>query len=1142
MSHELVSATHKFAITAAASSSSNSSLSKLSSSAAVIVVMSRGTDGRPEQGAAKRMRVELDDDTPNATARSWMHPDAPAPAAAASSLAFSGSAPARPAPPPQAAAVADSSTPALPEGVCPMMLQPVTTLALVCRFLDSRALLAATQTSRWLSAAATHPLTFQHGVSIRVEGMRGVAVSGPAARFSSVSTLQRALPSKLLNNFRIFALTAPGDRIRIAKPKECTLINLVRVMRGQRVELDANGNTITSSSSNNNGGSGGLQVHALTLHADYPYESEWKKANLSIAAGPTVSASSSSASSSSSVDLFAPRFLFGDGSMAAAPAPAAAAAAAAAATGSPSRVKRKSKRLRKLRKKKGMLETDDEEEDDEVETDDEEEDDEEEEGAHEPAAAAAVAASPLQRSKRPRRAGPTDVGAAAAAAAVPVTPPPRDLFDLCSLPCTRFLKMLSLHTPAFMTEDLLYALPPSLELLQLQQISPIAETGCILPANLATLLSARGAPLARLRQLLVLEPGRLDCANPEMLRRPPPPLQLEQGTRLADLAILAETIQALPHIENVGWSVLVPIARIIEEIKQPAAAKKKQPPLPVEAPAVADAEALAAPAAAAASLVPMEVADLVAELPALPKIRSLSCTSYAPFGQTASGSLDSGGAVLSLFPDLRHLAFLSYERFKFKAAQVPGGMSSWPVGVSSTLIELCITGRGDELDKTVSGPDAEQGLVDSLALGGRGRQWHALQRLVLVGNQQRFRAQLQPHIVKHAIKLDSMLSAMPALTSLAIPNLHLPNLLAFRFAAKLTSLRGLAWPYEDSSAEPVVALHRPGANSETSLDRCFPSLLSLYVAHAAEESRFQARHLLQAIPSLTSVGWKGEVSCHPARIEQAFDFAQKQAAAREARAKERAEREAFNAARAHHLANLLSGGVSLEKAQANWDAAQKIIRMIRDCTSAEENRIRSQHAAVALAIAKDEVKQREAADSDLQEARRQEQDIAEARERAALRHKGPFASISSHMIATCTRTHFVLELGLGPRFTVGVKRGRDTHDELLREGVKNRETAQAIARVAQRKAATEKARMGGTAAAIAATAAAIAATAKAAEAAEAASASTAPATSAPAATAAAASTAAAATALPTTCDKCGTALRAGRCMRGRNCGAGMDEE
>jgi hypothetical protein len=76
----------------------------------------------------------------------------------------------------------------VPPTGCPILAQPITNLALVCRCLGAADLLAVMKTSRQLAAAALHPLTFQHALRFTVHVWGdGVSVQGPRTVFTSPS-------------------------------------------------------------------------------------------------------------------------------------------------------------------------------------------------------------------------------------------------------------------------------------------------------------------------------------------------------------------------------------------------------------------------------------------------------------------------------------------------------------------------------------------------------------------------------------------------------------------------------------------------------------------------------------------------------------------------------------------------------------------------------------------------------------------------------------------------------------------------------------------------------------------------------------------------------------------------------------------
>lgn len=103
-------------------------------------------------------------------------------------------------------------------GVCRISQQPVTNLALICRFLTGPELMACLVTSKQLSAGDTHPLTFQHRIAYTVDPLSGVHIAGPTGRFTRPPVLAQAIGSPLFRNFRLLELRAPpaplGEKLR----------------------------------------------------------------------------------------------------------------------------------------------------------------------------------------------------------------------------------------------------------------------------------------------------------------------------------------------------------------------------------------------------------------------------------------------------------------------------------------------------------------------------------------------------------------------------------------------------------------------------------------------------------------------------------------------------------------------------------------------------------------------------------------------------------------------------------------------------------------------------------------------------------------------------------------------------------------
>jgi len=103
----------------------------------------------------------------------------------------------------------------------PITRQPVTLLALVCRFLGIYDLLAMLRCSRLMSAATLHPLTFHLDAEFTVDPWNGGAdLHGLCLAFWDAGRMRRTLTAPILRRFRLMTLVSHIRCTPLAHAKE----------------------------------------------------------------------------------------------------------------------------------------------------------------------------------------------------------------------------------------------------------------------------------------------------------------------------------------------------------------------------------------------------------------------------------------------------------------------------------------------------------------------------------------------------------------------------------------------------------------------------------------------------------------------------------------------------------------------------------------------------------------------------------------------------------------------------------------------------------------------------------------------------------------------------------------------------------
>lgn len=708
---------------------------------------------------------------------------------------------------------APTSPSAAPPTRCILTEQSVTLLSLICRCLDAGSLLSAYHSCRALSAAASHPLTFQHDIRLCVKRLSAVQLSGPKATFHSPRTFARAIHSKLLRHFRILKLHA-------REASGSLLLSLLEPLLLPSCP----------------------PLHALTIDAALVTEWEGRRWCESFTRrGDFTGAHPFDAASAQQGSWH----LEDEESLAKAKAAKISTpvyAPQVSATAAPRVLLRAGGRMSKAALEESRRQT------------------------AKTAAASTLLESELILLHQARHRFRSAESFAFDEAPTPPEqwPPCADsplvvrLMSLCVNPALSYLRVLALTCSYSFAHrsPLLRHLPRSLELLQLTIVDPgrsHAEGSQarypflhLLPLALPSALAA----LPRFVQLVVQGAGTSGLASVAQLG---PDID-NHGTRLADLRTLARIVESCPGLEAISWLVPVDLQLLATEVATLAAAGGDTslpsvrklfdvvctwlPPVAISAPAAASLD----PAAADEAQQPPR-ASAVVDDPLSP--------------------------LSSLFPDLRSVSFASYRAPSVKDARREvrddDSLPLWPAGMAAQLQELQAT-----MHRDTHGPQPSmRRMLRHIASGG----FSALHSLVLMGLKSEWAA-------GQCFELPMLLSSLPRLTLLTLTQIRLVNLLDFRRAPKLLTLRGLTWPHHINEAhaaaiasnESDLAQLYPGFD----LSACFPALTTLEVSNVLNKSprvgNGATLRMLLSIPHCRSIKWGA--SCpsflHPSALDSTF--------------------------------------------------------------------------------------------------------------------------------------------------------------------------------------------------------------------------------------------------------------------------------
>jgi hypothetical protein len=117
------------------------------------------------------------------------------------------------------------------------------TLALICRYLSPRDLLSAYHSCKLLSAAASHPLTFQNGCQTGLSEELGAITTyarGPSAVFTNAVKMKTAFESRLFCHFRIVHLyPSRGTASMLSALFPCFTLATAPSIRSLTIDLSA---------------------------------------------------------------------------------------------------------------------------------------------------------------------------------------------------------------------------------------------------------------------------------------------------------------------------------------------------------------------------------------------------------------------------------------------------------------------------------------------------------------------------------------------------------------------------------------------------------------------------------------------------------------------------------------------------------------------------------------------------------------------------------------------------------------------------------------------------------------------------------------------------------------------------------------
>ena len=758
---------------------------------------------------------------------------------------------------PCAPSYACAAPPPAPSVRCILTDQSVTTLSLICRCLDAASLLCAYQSCRALSAAASHPLTFQHDIRLCVPRLSAVQLSGPKASFHAPSTFGRAIRSKLLRHFRILTLQGKEssgsslmELLEILLLPTCPPLHALTILApmhsatawnrnpdAKPLDSDRNENDAAASAAIGAGAGAGVSGDRLDVDRDPD--------GVGVAKEAFSAPHSASASPGASLRPAAPP------------------------------VWPLKPRWQPIRSRAGH-----------------------ESISHvanaDPTQFVFKSVKPLKAVQSAARFFSLSMGMGSSAYV-------HRLFDFAANPSLSFLRVLAVNCSYnFAAQSpLLEHLPRSLELLQLRIVDAAARSmpnrvnapvhpHWILPPGLPAAL----AVLPRFVHLVVADGGLHDLSSVEHFRSnlvdPPTP---QRATHLTDLRTLERIVNSCPGLEAITWLVPVDLQRLESEVAE-----------------------VAAEAAIAAAKGGAWNPDLA--LPSVRKLFDVVCTWLPPVALHVPAAPAAAGAKLprgaapaaaavaasvndnplsslpTFFPDLRSVSFASYHApnapKKLSAVEEDDLLPLWPSGLTARLTEMQATVHRDFTEPLPS----MRRMLRHIASG----EFAALHSLTLMGNKQRWADGA-------CFDLGMLLSSLPSLTRLSILQIRVDSLREFRHAPKLQSLRGLTWPY--SGYRSIREFH-----PDLDLSACFPSLTSLEVSHAQDRSpRAHGGLTVQALcllPTLKWVKWAagGAGFVHPLQLDSIFTrlesswaveadkLAEKRAAA-DVRAAEQSDRFAF---------------------------------------------------------------------------------------------------------------------------------------------------------------------------------------------------------------------------------------------------------